>query len=198
MIKINQAVIVEGKYDKIKLSGIIDALIIETNGFRIFKDKAKMDLIRQIAKNRGILIITDSDSAGFVIRNHLKSCIPNEQIINAYIPDIYGKEKRKDKPSKEGKLGVEGVPEEIILSALKKCGVICDSTEKKIVNENITKNDFYMLGLTGRTDSEKRRNILKKSLSIPEYMTTNAMIDAVNFIMSRQEFLDYANSILCK
>lgn len=196
MIKIEQAVIVEGKYDKIKLSNIIDALIIETNGFRIFKDKIKMNLIRQLAESKGILIITDSDGAGFVIRNYLKSCIPNDRIINAYIPDIYGKEKRKDKPSKEGKLGVEGMSEEVILSALKKCGIVCEVTKSNTVKEKITKEDFFELGLTGTPESSNKRNIIKKSLSIPEYMTTNAMIETINFIMTKKEFIDYINFIL--
>lgn len=198
MIKVNEAVIVEGKYDKIKLSSIIDGLIIETGGFRIFKDKNKMNLIRNLAQTRGILIITDSDGAGFVIRNHLKSCIPVDKIKNAYIPDIYGKEKRKEKPSKEGKLGVEGMSESVIIDALEKCGVVCDTVTNKSENKKITKSDFFVLGLTGGSNSEKRRNTLKKALSIPEYMTTNAMIDTINFLMTRAEFLDYINNLFCE
>ena len=142
MIKVKEAIIVEGKYDKIKLSSIIDGLIITTNGFGIFNDKERQYLIRELAKKRGIIVLTDSDSAGFVIRNFLKGSVPKEQIKHAYIPDIFGKEKRKDKRSKEGKLGVEGVSKELILEALRKCGASCEDSDSEFIErEEIPQRD---------------------------------------------------------
>ena len=177
MIKVKEAIIVEGKYDKIKLSSIIDGLIITTNGFGIFNDKERQYLIRELAKKRGIIVLTDSDSAGFVIRNFLKGSVPKEQIKHAYIPDIFGKEKRKDKRSKEGKLGVEGVSKELILEALRKCGASCeDSGSEFIEREEITKADFFVYGLTGGSNSSERRELLKKRLNLPENMTTNSIL----------------------
>lgn len=191
MIKIKEAVVVEGKYDKIKLSNIIDGLIITTNGFGIFNDKEKQYLIRRIAESRGIVVLTDSDSAGFVIRNFLKGAVPKDKIKHAYIPDIFGKERRKDKPSKEGKLGVEGVPERVILNALKNCGAICESTAAMPAKSGgeITKTDFFIYGLTGGENSSKRREMLKKALNLPENMTSNSILQIVNCLMTRDEFI---------
>lgn len=191
MIKVKEAIIVEGKYDKIKLSSIIDGLIITTNGFGIFNDKERQYLIRELAKKRGIIVLTDSDSAGFVIRNFLKGSVPKEQIKHAYIPDIFGKEKRKDKRSKEGKLGVEGVSKELILEALRKCGASCeDSGSEFIEREEITKVDFFVYGLTGGSNSSERRELLKKRLNLPENMTTNSILGVLNCLMTRDEFID--------
>ena len=185
MITIDKLIIVEGKYDKIKLSNIIDAPILETNGFRIFKDKEKQRLIREIAKKKEILIITDSDSAGFVIRNHLKNIIKDKKIYNAYIPQIVGKEKRKDKKSKEGILGVEGIGEEEIIKAIEKSGALCKITEER--KKRISKMDFYEMGLCGKEDSKKRREELLASLGLPKYLSTNATIEAMELLYTREE-----------
>ena len=166
MIQVKEAVIVEGKYDKIKLSSIIDGLIIETHGFQIFKDKEQMALLRKLAAARGLLILTDSDGAGFVIRNYLSGCIPKSQIKHAYIPDLFGKEKRKAKASKEGKLGVEGVPAQVIRQALEKAGVVCQEGEAPIKKgPPITKADLFTAGLSGGEGSGEKR--LEKSQLLP-------------------------------
>ncbi len=187
MIKVKEAVIVEGKYDKIKLSSIIDGLIIETGGFRIFKDKEQMKLIRQLADSRGILVLTDSDSAGFLIRNYLTGSIPAEKIKHAYIPDILGKEKRKEKVSKEGKLGVEGVPVESIVEALKRAGVTCDCMEEP-ERRQITKTDLYLAGLSGGENSAERRRILLKNLDLPEHLAANSLVGVLNSMMTYETF----------
>lgn len=164
MIKIDKVIIVEGRYDKIKLSSMIDGIIIETEGFGIFKDKDKQKLIRKLAETKGIAILTDSDSAGFVIRNFITSIVPKEYITNVYIPDIYGKEKRKDSPSKEGKLGVEGISVEILKEAFKKAGIGVSQSETN-ERKKITLNDFFDDGLTGDTQSKRKRTDLLKSLT---------------------------------
>jgi ribonuclease M5 len=186
LIKIKEAVIVEGKYDKIKLSSVIDGLIIETNGFQIFSDKKQMDLIRRLADTRGLLILTDSDGAGFMIRNYLTGSIAPEKIKHAYIPDILGKEKRKDRPSKEGKLGVEGVPVKIILDALKRAGVTCGDDPP--AGRKITKTDLYLAGLSGSDNSAEKRRILLQELSLPEHLPANSLVGVLNSIMSYEEF----------
>ncbi|NLB36108.1 MAG: DUF4093 domain-containing protein [Clostridiales bacterium] len=181
MIKIEQAVIVEGKYDKIRLSSMLDAVIIETDGFGIFKDKEKQRLIRKLAEKKGILILTDSDSAGFKIRSFICGTVPPEKIFHAYIPDIFGKERRKDAPSKEGKLGVEGVPNRIIFDALRQAGVTCSiisSAERKI-----TKTDLYTDGISGRKNSCKKRAALLKYLDLPEHLSTNALVQILNMFL---------------
>ncbi len=189
MIKIKEAIIVEGKYDKIRLSSIIDGIIIETNGFRIFKDKSKMALLKKLADTNGLLIFTDSDSAGFLIRNHIRAIIPKEKIKHAYIPNIYGKERRKNKYSKEGKLGVEGVSEEIILNALKKAGVIYRNLDTKTKKDKpITRLDLYNCGLIGKDNSAQIRKNFIKSLDLPEYLSVNALLDVLNCIMTYEEF----------
>lgn len=156
MLKIKEAIIVEGRYDKIKLKGLIDAPIIETNGFRVFSDKEKQNLIRQIADTRGILILTDSDSAGFVIRNFLKGTVDKSKIKHCYIPQIIGKEKRKAKGGKEGLLGVEGVSDEVIIKAIRNSGATLIGEKSNNSNKEITKADLFALGLTGTANSEKK------------------------------------------
>ncbi len=191
MLKTDRIIIVEGKYDKIKLSSIIDAVIIETDGFGIFKDKQKQKLLRMLADKKGLVILTDSDSAGFTIRNFICGFVPKEKIINAYIPDVFGKERRKDAPSKEGKLGVEGVSSSLIKEALEKAGVLCSEdnlSEKRVV----TKTDFYLDGLTGGNDSKEKRLALLNYLSLPERMTTNALIEIINSFMTYE---DYKNAV---
>ncbi len=187
MIKIDKVIIVEGRYDKIKLSSMIDGIIIETEGFGIFKDKDKQNLIRKLAETKGIAILTDSDSAGFVIRNFITSIVPKEYITNVYIPDIYGKEKRKDSPSKEGKLGVEGISAEILKEAFKKAGIGVSKSETN-ERKKITLNDFFDDGLTGDTQSKRKRTDLLKKLDLPERMSTKAMLDILNTFITYDEY----------
>ncbi len=189
MIKIKEAVIVEGKYDKIKLSSLIDGLIIETGGFQIFSDREKIELLRRLADTRGLLILTDSDSAGFLIRNHIQSCIPKEKIRHAYIPDLYGKEKRKLHPSKEGKLGVEGIDPEILLESIRRSGAVAieeaGSSEEK---RKITKLDLYEDGFSGGADSSKKRQVLLRELGLPERLTAKALVPVLNSLVNYEEY----------
>lgn len=189
MIKIKEAVIVEGKYDKIKLSSLIDGLIIETGGFQIFSDREKIELLRRLADTRGLLILTDSDSAGFLIRNHIQSCIPKEKIRHAYIPDLYGKEKRKLHPSKEGKLGVEGIDPEILLESIRRSGASAieeaGSSEEK---RKITKFDLYEDGFSGGADSSKKRQVLLRELGLPERLTAKALVPVLNSLVNYEEY----------
>ena len=194
MIHVKEAVIVEGKYDKIKLSSLIDGLILQTNGFRIFKDPEKMALIRSLADTRGLLILTDSDSAGFLIRNYLSGCIAPEKIRHAYIPDILGKEKRKEKPSKEGKLGVEGVPISILKETLLRAGVCVDEKPPE-QSRRITKTDLFLNGLSGRPESAKKRAELLKRLSLPEHLSAKALPEVLNSLMSYDEFVKIAEEL---
>lgn len=196
VIQVKEAVIVEGKYDKIKLSSIIDGLIIETHGFQIFKDKEQMALLRKLAAARGLLILTDSDGAGFVIRNYLSGCIPKSQIKHAYIPDLFGKEKRKAKASKEGKLGVEGVPAQVIRQALEKAGVVCQEGEAPIKKgPPITKADLFTAGLSGGEGSGEKRLRLQKKLELPERLSANGLLQILNATISREEFFRLAEEL---
>lgn len=184
-LKISQAVIVEGKYDKIKLSSVIDALIVETNGFGVFKDKERMAYIKKLANERGIAVLTDSDHAGFMIRGYISSGIPKDKIFSVYIPDVYGKEKRKDKPSKEGKLGVEGMSSEIILEAFKKANLGAERTN----NTNpVTTADLFEAGLSGTPDAKNNKKRFLKTLGLPEYLSTPALIQYINSSMTKEEF----------
>lgn len=178
MIHIKEAVIVEGKYDKIKLSSVIDAVVIETNGFSIFNDRARMDLIRRLAEKRGILVLTDSDGAGFKIRHFIGGALPKGQVKHAYIPDIFGKEKRKEHASKEGKLGVEGVPKEAIIESLRRAGVLCEETAEP--ERRITKADLFADGLAGGEGSAEKRRRLLEALGLPARLSANAMLDVLN------------------
>ena len=188
MIKLDRPVIVEGKYDVIKLSNIIDGLIIKTDGFGIFKDSEKQKLIRRLANEKGIIVLTDSDSAGFVIRNFISSCVPKDKIINVYIPDLFGKEKRKTERSKEGKLGVEGVPEPVILDAFQKAGVTASPTEEK--RRLITNVDLYEYGLSGRENSSQKRKKLLSALALPERMSTSSLVKILNSFVTYEEFIE--------
>lgn len=187
MIKTDRVVIVEGRYDKIKLSSVIDGIIIETDGFGIFNNKEKQKLIRRLAETKGLLILTDSDSAGFKIRSFIRGIVPAEQIKHAYIPDIFGKEKRKTEPSKEGKLGVEGVKVQVIIDALEKAGVLCEETEKTEHRE-ITKLDLYEDGLSGKPESDALRKKLLKHLDLPERLTSNALVQILNTFLTFEEY----------
>ncbi len=186
MVKIKEAIVVEGRYDKNTLSQIVDAPILETSGFGIFKDKAQMALLRRIAQTRGLIVFTDSDGAGFVIRNHIKSAIPGKYLKHAYIPDIPGKEKRKSAPGKEGKLGVEGMSREIILEALRRAGATIEGEEAP-QSCRITKHDLMSLGLSGGPDAGAKRLALLKKLNLPEHMSPNAMLQALNLLYSLEE-----------
>ena len=195
MLKIREAVIVEGRYDKIKLKNLVDTTIIETNGFRVFSDKEKQTLIRKIAQTRGILVFTDSDSAGFVIRNFLRGAVDKSKIKHCYIPQINGKEKRKAHGSKEGFLGVEGVSDEVIIDAIRKSGATIIGEESQAQSGEITKSDLYRLGLTGRENSEKLRKALLKNLGMPSYLTTNAMLSAINCLYSLEELKNIVENL---
>lgn len=197
MIKLEQAVIVEGRYDKIKLSSIIDGLIIETDGFGIFKDREKQRLIRRLAEEKGIIIMTDSDSAGFKIRSFLGGSIPADRITHVYMPDIFGKEKRKTEPSKEGKLGVEGVPKKIILEALDKAGVTCSETKSSSKRE-ITNADLYELGLSGGKNSRAKREKLLKYLGLPTRLSTSAFVKVLNTFTTYDEFIEKSKDCFSK
>lgn len=194
MIKINEAVIVEGKYDKIKLSGILDTIIIETDGFAIFKDKEKQKMIRFLAEKRGLVILTDSDSAGFKIRSFIKGITKCENVKNVYIPDVYGKEKRKTEFSKEGKLGVEGMKAQVIIDGLKKAGVICDENDKKTSRE-ITHTDFFEDGISGGENSSRTRKALARELELPERISSSSLLKIINSYMTYEEYKNIIEKI---
>ena len=187
LIKITQPIIVEGKYDKITLSNVVDTLIIATNGFSIFKDKEKCELIRTLAHRDGVIVMTDSDSAGNVIRSHIKNIVDGGKIINVYVPLIKGKEKRKDTYSKEGFLGVEGMSKEIITEALEKSGVLYSETRQSA--PKITKTDMYLLGLSGDECSKRKREELLKFLNLPHNLSANAMLDVLNTLFTKEKFI---------
>ena len=187
MVKIREAIVVEGRYDKNTLSQIVEAPILETSGFGIFKDKQQMALLRKIAQTRGLIVFTDSDGAGFVIRNYLKSALPTENVFHAYIPDVPGKEKRKAQPGKEGKLGVEGMDPETLRAALRNAGAVW--TEQGEKRDPITKTDLFLAGLSGGKDSSAKRKALQKELLLPEHLGANAFLQALNLMLSREEFL---------
>ncbi len=186
MVKIREAIVVEGRYDKNTLSQIIDAPILETAGFGIFKDKQQLELLRKVAQKRGLIVFTDADGAGFVIRNHIKSAIPSQYLKHAYIPDILGKERRKSAPGKEGKLGVEGMKAEVILEALRRAGATIDGQNSAPTNA-ITKQDLMALGLSGGANSAQLRKVLLKKLELPEHMSSNAMLQALNLLLTLDE-----------
>ena len=186
MIKLDRPVIVEGKYDVIKLSGFLDALIIKTDGFGIFKDKEKQQLLLRLAGEKGIIVLTDSDSAGFVIRNFISSIIPPDKITHVYIPDIFGKEKRKTALSAEGKLGVEGVEEKILLEAFEKAGVTASLSNGK--RRRITNLDLFECGLSGRENSVQKRRLLLQRLALPERLSTSSLVKILNTFVTYEEF----------
>ena len=183
-IKIKEAIVVEGKYDKIKLSRLFDTLIIPTNGFDIYKNKNKLNMLRQVAEKNGIIILTDSDSAGVRIRNHIRNCLGDISVKNAYIPEVEGKEKRKDTPSKEGFLGVEGIDDNVIIEA-----VMSQTQQVEKSDDKITKTDFYELGLTGGADSAQKRAMLCKRLGLPVKISANQLISALNNLYTREDFI---------
>ncbi len=188
MVKIREAIVVEGRYDKNTLSQIIDAPIFETRGFSVMNNKEMLKFLRGIAQKRGLIILTDSDGAGFVIRNFLKGAIQNGRVLHAYIPDVAGKESRKRTAGKEGKLGVEGMKPEILLDALRRAGATIEG-EAPAKRADITKRDLYDLHLTGWPDSQSRREQLKQALGLPKHLSTNGLLDALNVMFDREEFL---------
>ena len=194
MVKVREAIVVEGRYDKNTLSQIVDAPIFETGGFQIMKDKALLKLLRQVAQKRGLIILTDADGGGLVIRNHLRSTIAPQYVKHAYIPDIPGKERRKTQAGKEGKLGVEGMTPEVILAALRRAGATIEG-ETNTKTESITKQDLMEAGLSGGKDSSARRKQLLKQLQFPEHMSANAMLTALNLLMTREELFAMARSL---
>ncbi len=192
MIKIDEAIVVEGKYDKIKLSSIVDAVIIVTNGFGIFKDKEKLELIRYYASKTGIIIMTDSDSAGRKIRGYIRGAVRDGRIINVYTPDIFGKEKRKTKPSAEGKLGVEGINVKVLLAALEKSGVTASESS---LPHDITKLTLYELGLSGGKSSSELRVKLQVSLGLPHFMSASGLIEVLNTMMDAAELAERVSKL---
>ncbi len=194
MVNIREAIVVEGRYDKNTLSQIVDAPIFETNGFGIFKDKAQMALLRQVAERRGLIVFTDADGAGFVIRNHIKSAIPGKYLKHAYTPDIFGKERRKSAPGKEGKLGVEGMKPEIILDALRKAGATFVGEETR-QTQAITKQDLMEMGLSGGANSAELRGKLLNKLNLPEHMSANAMLQTLNILFDLDELREILTEI---
>lgn len=194
MVRIREAIVVEGKYDKNTLSQIVDTTILETAGFGIFRDREQMDLLRRVAQKRGLIVFTDSDGAGFVIRNHLKGAIEPQYLKHAYIPDIYGKERRKAASGKEGKLGVEGMRPEIILEALRRAGATIEG-EIAAQSRKITKQDLMELGLSGSPDASARRLALLKKLNFPEHMSANALLQALNLLYSPEDLQSMIQSL---
>ncbi len=194
MVKIKEAIVVEGRYDKNTLCQIVDAPILETNGFGIFKDKQQMALLRQVAEKRGLIVFTDADGAGFVIRNHIKSAIPGKYLKHAYTPDILGKERRKAAPGKEGKLGVEGMRPEILLEALRAAGATIEG-ENEAEPNRITKQDLMELGLSGGANASEKRLALLKKLNLPQHMSANALLQALNLLYSLDELQQIMNDI---
>ena len=187
MIKIKEAIICEGKYDKIRLSGIFDTVIITTNGFRIFKDPEKKALIRLLAERQGLVLLTDSDGAGQMIRKYLEKLVPKDRIKNLYLPEIRGKEKRKTTPSAAGLLGVEGTDNEIILEAAKRAGILSEITEAP--KRKISKTDLFNLGLSGGEGSQEKRKSLLSYLKLPTVLTANSLLDVLNSLYSYDEFV---------
>ena len=190
MRKIREVILVEGRYDKNALSQVVDAVILETSGFGVFNDRQKQKLLRRLAEKQGLIVLTDSDGAGFVIRGFIKSCVPPELVKHAYIPDRYGKERRKSKASREGKLGVEGMPPEILLKALQRAGASFEDEETVSAKKDpITKTDLFRKGLSGGEGSRERRLALLRELDLPAHLTANSLLDVLNALMSREEFM---------
>ena len=196
MRRVREAIVVEGRYDKNTLSQVVDAVILETAGFGVFKDQERLALLRRLAEQRGIIVLTDSDGAGFVIRNFLKGAIPPEQVKHAYIPDIRGKERRKRAPGKEGKLGVEGMPPQLLLEALERAGAtFLDGDGPRSPRGELTPAQLYVLGLTGRPDSAQRRQALLKRLDLPEHMSAKALLTVLNALYTSDEVIQLVQTL---
>ena len=187
MVKIREAIVVEGRYDKNTLSQIVDAPIFQTNGFSVMNDRDQLTLLRRVAQERGLIVLTDSDGAGFVIRNYLKSAIPAHQLKHAYVPEILGKERRKKTPGKEGILGVEGIDAQILLDCLRNAGATMDENVTEQPREAITKQDLFEMGLSGGENSSLKRQQLLRYLQLPSQMSANAMLQALNLLYTKEE-----------
>lgn len=187
--RIEEVIVVEGRYDRNMLLQVVDATVVETGGFSVFNDREKLAFLRKLAQKRGLILLTDSDGAGFVIRNYLKGAIPTEQVKQAYIPDIPGKERRKRKAGKEGKLGVEGMTPEILLQALRRGGATFAGEAAPSAAVPITKADLLDRGLIGPGSTQKRQQLLK-NLGLPEHLSPNALLETLNLLMSREEFYE--------
>ena len=193
MKRIREVIVVEGRYDKNTISQVVDAAVVTLGGFAVFNDREKLSFLRRVAEERGLIVLTDSDGAGFVIRNYLKGALPRDRVKQAYIPDIPGKERRKRSPGKEGKLGVEGMKSAVLLEALRRAGATFEDEAPAVERgEPITKADLYALGLTGGTGSAERRQVLLRRLDLPEHLTPNAMLEALNLLYDRASFLALA------
>ena len=198
MRKIKEVIVVEGRYDKNTLSQVVDATVVTLGGFSVFNDKEKLAFLRRLAEKQGLIVLTDSDGAGFVIRNYLKGALPKELVKQAYIPDIYGKERRKRTPGKEGKLGVEGMKPDVLLAALARAGAtfLDEENGTGAAGEPITKADLCELGLTGGPDSAAKRQAILRELELPEHLTANGLLEALNLLYSRESFLEFAKKLL--
>ena len=197
MRKVKEVIVVEGRYDKNALSQVVDATVITLGGFSVFNDKEKLAFLRRLAEKQGLIVLTDSDGAGFVIRNYLKGTLPRDLVKQAYIPDIYGKERRKRAPGKEGKLGVEGMKPDVLLSALERAGATfldgeAGETQKR---DPITKADLFILGLTGGRDSSAKRQALLRKLDLPEHLTANGLLEALNLLYGREDLFTFVESL---
>ena len=202
MIRVKEAILVEGRYDKIKLASLVDGVILEAGGFSLFRDREKLAYLKRLAKEQGLILLTDSDGAGFVIRGKLASHIPPEHLKHAYIPDVYGKERRKARPSKEGKLGVEGMDLATLRAALERAGATIleggNAPGPADQGEPVTKSDLFQLGLSGKADSAQRRKELQRALGLPERLSANGLVQAINALYSREEFLRLAGEYTTK
>lgn len=191
MRRLEEVLIVEGRYDKNALSQVVDAVILETSGFGIFHDRQKQALFRRLAEQRGLIVLTDSDGAGFVIRNFIKGCVPPERLKQAYIPDVPGKERRKTAPSREGKLGVEGMRPQVLMEALERAGArFSDGESESPGRQRISKADLYRVGLSGSPGSREKRAQLLRRLDLPERLTADGLLDVLNALLSREEFFN--------
>ena len=192
MKKVREVIVVEGRYDKNTISQVVDATVVTLGGFAVFNDREKLAFLRRLAQERGLIILTDSDGAGFVLRSYLKGALPRDRVKQAYIPDLTGKERRKRRPGKEGKLGVEGMPPAVLLEVLRRCGATFEdeSAEAAPAEPPITKADLYALGLTGGPDSAEKRRALLRQLDLPAHLTTNGLLEALNVLYGRRAFLE--------
>lgn len=195
MVKVSEAIVVEGRYDKNTLAQVVDAPIFQTNGFGIMKDKELLELLRSVAEIRGLVVFTDSDGAGFVIRNFIKSAIPSKYLKHAYIPDIPGKEKRKSAPGKEGILGVEGMTPQVIVDCLINAGATIDGECADSKPHDITKQDFVQWGLSGGANSNQKRALLLKELNLPKHMSSNALLQALNILYTKEQIYQVMKQI---
>ena len=187
--RVKEVIVLEGRYDHNTIAQVVDAAVVELGGFAVFRDAEKLALLRQLAEKRGLILLTDSDGAGFVIRNYLKGALPKDKVKQAYIPDVHGKERRKRHAGKEGKLGVEGMRPEVLLEALRRAGAtfLDEAEEPAPAKEPFTKADLFVWGLTGGADSAARRQALLKRLDLPEHLTANGLLEALNLLYSREE-----------